>query len=329
MRRCTELAAALALAAACLAPPALARTLVLTGEVRATNAQQIITPFADSSPVVIRYFVPEGELVKAGDVVLRIDPGQSATRVPELENQIEQTRARVAKEVAELEVKAIDAELALVDAEAELAIAWLDASIPSDLISGLDYDRHQGEQDRATREVALKQRELAIAREAVARRRIDGDLEVQKLTVQRDYHAALVEAAEVRAERDGIVIHGFTTLGDGGRIDEGSSVMAGSVAGEVVAGGALGVQAWVLESDRRGLEAGLPVDLIFDALPGRHARGTIVGMAGAPERRPEWSEGRWFRVDIELETEDLPLLPGMSVRVIATLPSGTQAGVTP
>ena len=317
MRRCTEALAALALAACLLPAGAQAQRVVLTGEVRAIDAQQVITPFADSSPVVIRYFIPEGEPVRAGEVVLRIDPGQSASRVPELEIQIEQTHARVARDIAELEVKAVDAELALVDAEAELAIATLDASIPSDLISGLDYDRHQGELDRTTREVALKQRELATAREAVQRRAVDGALEVEKLTVERDYHAALVETAEVRADRDGTVVHGFTNIGTGGRIDEGSSVMPGSVAGEVVGDGGVSVQAWALESDRRALRAGQPVELGFDALPGRSVAGTISRISGAPERRPEWSEGRWFAVEIDFDGDGLRLLPGMSVRVVA------------
>ena len=317
MRRCIELAAALALAAACFAPPAFARTLVLTGEVRAVDAQQIITPHSNSSPVVIRFFIPEGDPVKAGDVVLRIDPGQSASQIPELEAQIEQAHARVAKEIAELEVKAVDAELALVDAEAELAIAKLDASIPADLISGLDYDRHQGELDRTVREAALKQAELQSAREAVRRRQADGALEAEKLTVQRDYHAALVETAEVRADRDGIVVHGFNNNWLGGRIDEGSSTMPGSTAGEVVSGGAMRVQAWVLESDRAALRADQPVQLAFDALPGRGVEGTIAGVSGAPERRPEWGEGRWFSVDVDFDADGLRLLPGMSVRVVA------------
>src|SRR5699024_10355974 len=98
VRRCIEALAALALAACLLPSVAQAQRVVLTGEVQAVDAQQIITPFADSSPVVIRYFVAEGEPVKAGDAVLRIDPGQSASRVPELEIEIEQARARVAKE---------------------------------------------------------------------------------------------------------------------------------------------------------------------------------------------------------------------------------------
>ncbi|MGO1540682.1 MAG: HlyD family secretion protein [Luteimonas sp.] len=329
MRRCIEALAVLALAACLLPSVAQAQRVVLTGEVQAVDAQQIITPFADTSPVVIRYFVAEGEPVKAGDAVLRIDPGQSASRVPELEIEIEQARARVAKKIAELEVKAVDAELALVDAEAELAVAKLDASIPADLISGLDYDRHQGELDRTTREVALKQRELAAAHDAVQRRAADGELEVEKLTVQRDYHAALVETAEIRADRDGTVVHGFTNFGTGGRIDEGSSVMPGSVAGEVVGGGEMSVQAWALESDRSALRAGQAVELGFDALPGRSVTGTITGISGAPERRPEWGEGRWFAVEIDFNGEGLRLLPGMSVRVVAVAAATDEEGAAP
>ena len=82
-----------------LAATAPAHAVVLTGEVRAVDAQQILTPQSNSSPVVIRYYVPEGERVKKGDVVLRIDPGQSASRIPELELQIEQTQAKDAKDI--------------------------------------------------------------------------------------------------------------------------------------------------------------------------------------------------------------------------------------
>jgi len=307
--------AALALA---VAP---AQAVVLTGEVRAIDAQLILTPQSNSSPVVIRYYVPEGERVKKGDVVLRIDPGQSASRIPDLEAQIEQGRAKDAKDVAELQVKAVEAEMALVDAEAELATAKLDATIPPDLISGLDYDRHQGELDRTTREVALKRKELDAARIAVQRRIEDGRLQIEKLVLQRDYHAALVRTSEVVADRDGVVVHGFNNNWIGGRIDEGSSTMPGSKAGEVVSSGRMNVRAWALEPDRRGLAVGQPVELTFDALPGRKVPGKIEFISGAPDRRPEWGEGRYFTLDITLDSAALSLMPGMSVRVVARPPA--------
>ncbi|MDV2450088.1 multidrug efflux pump subunit AcrA (membrane-fusion protein) [Xanthomonas arboricola] len=295
-----------------------AQAVVLTGEVRSVGAQQLITPQSNMSPVTIRFFAPEGQAVKAGDPVLRIDPGQSAAQVPDLEAQIEQSRAKIARDVAGLEVKAVDAELALVDAEAELAAAKLNASIPANLIAALDHDRYRGELDSAMRETALKRRELGSAKGAVVRRTKDGQLEINKLVVQRDYHAALVRTSEIRADRDGIVVHGFNNNWIGGRIDEGSTTMPGSRAGEVVGDGRMEVRAWVLESDRRAIWVEQLVRLRFDAVPGQDVGGRVTAIAGAPERKAEWGEGRYFAVDIALDQTELPLLPGMSVRVVAT-----------
>jgi len=324
-RRCTDSLPAVALMACLLAPAA--HAVVLTGEVRATESQAIITPQSNFSPVVIRFFVPEGGAVKKGDVVLRIDPGQSAGMIPELEAQIEQTAARGDKEVAELEVKAIDAELALVDAEAELATARIDARIPKGLVADLDYDRYQGELDRATREAGLKRQQLAEAREAVRRRREDARLEVGKLVVQRDYHALMVRSSEVRADRDGYVVHGFNNNWIGGRIDEGASTMPGSRAGEVVSGSGTHVRAWALEPDRRGLAVGQPVELSFDAHPGSRVQGRIAAISGAPDRRPEWGSGRYFTVDIDFDAGRLKLLPGMSARaIVRAAPAAAGAG---
>lgn len=319
--------------AACLLAAALPATAgnatVLTGEVQAVDAQAIYTPESNSSPVVIRYFIPEGTRVRKGDVVLRIDPGQSAGQLGDLEAKIEQARAGAAKDLAELRVKVVDAELALNDADAALATAKIDARIPRDLISGLDYDRHQGELDRATREAALKREELGAARAAVQRRERDGALEAEKLQVQHDYLASLMRNAEVRADRDGIVVHGFNQGWLEGRIDEGSSTMPGGKAGDVVSGGAMRVRAWALEPDRRHLRTGQDVQLAFDAYPGSSVPGRITAIAGAPQRKPEWGQGSYFTVDIELRAASrVRLLPGMSVRVTAPVvaTTATQAG---
>ncbi|MBD9378763.1 HlyD family efflux transporter periplasmic adaptor subunit [Pseudoxanthomonas sp. PXM04] len=323
MMRCSKTL----LAGLCLAALAVsAHAVVLTGEVRAIDAQQILTPQSNSSPVVIRYYVPEGERVKKGDVVLRIDPGQSASRIPDLEAEIEQTLAKNAKDVAELQVKAVQAETELVDAEAELATAKLDARIPRELISALDYDRYQGDLDRTTREAALKRKQLDAARAAVQRATSDGQLQVRKLELERDYHTAMVRTSEIKADRDGVVVHGFNNNWIGGRIDEGSSTMPGSKAGEVVSSGRMNVRAWALEPDRRDLKVGQPVELSFDALPGKRVPGRIEFISGAPEPRPEWGEGRYFTVDVTLDSGSLALMPGMSVRVIVRPPAATANG---
>src|SRR3546814_8743357 len=85
------------------------------------------------------------------------------------------------------------------------------------------------------------------------------------------------------------------------------------------------IRACALEPDRRELQVGQAVRLSFDALPGRSVDGHISAIAGAPEPRAEWGSGSYFVVDIELPPEtDLPLLPGMSVRVVAPSPTRSE-----
>jgi HlyD family secretion protein len=252
-------------------------------------------------------------------VLVRIDPGQSATQIRQLASQIEQAQARAAKELAELQVKAIDAEKALVDAGAARDKARIDAAIPRAHLSALDHDRHRGELERAEREFALKQQEFAAAQEAPAPGagpRADGELEVKKLEADRLYHEAQVANAEQRATMDGVVLHGFDNW-RGGRFDEGSSAYPGNKVGEVVGEGGMSVRAYVLEPDRAALQDGQTVALSFDALPGVQAQGKVARIAGAPEPKAEWGEGRYFTVDIEIaDTATLGLRPGMSARIV-------------
>jgi HlyD family secretion protein len=307
-----------------LAAP-LAAAPMLVGEVRATEAEAIYVPPSNFSPVVLRYLAPEGSRVQPGDVLVRIDPGNSAAQVPQLIAQIEQTEARVAKEIAELEVGALDAERAELHAELSLAKARIDAAIPRAHLSALEADRFAGELERAEREHALKTREHATARAAVQRRRDDARMELGKLAADLAYHRAELANAEQRAERAGIVMHGFDR-NSGRRYEEGASAHRGHKVGEVVGDGPMAVTAWALEPDRKGLQPGQPVRLWFDAFPGQIATGRIERISGAPEPKAEWGDGRYFGIDVVLDAHSLPLRPGMNARIQPQAPlpgSGT------
>lgn len=313
-----------------------AGAVVLTGEVRSKGAQEIFTPPSFSSPVVLRFYVEDGAKVKKGDPVLRIDAGQAAQQLQSLRDKIEQARIKADKDVADLELKRVDAELALVDARAAEQTAAVDASLPRDLLMALDYDRYQGDYKRTQRERALATSKLVDAKSAVAQRRQDSALEVKKLDLQLAFFQAQVESSTVFAERDGTVVHAFQTgrsfgSSGGGRYEEGSTSFPGTVVGNIVSvGSRYDVRAWVLEPDRAGLETGQPVHLSFDALPGRSLEGHIQAIAGASETKLEWGDGRYFSIDIDLadSAHKLPLLPGMSVRV-ETDASETASNVVP
>lgn len=293
-----------------------AQATVFSGEVQMAHAQAIYTPPSMSSPVVLRYYVPDGAQVAKGDVLLRIDAGEAETQLRKLKAQLEQTAAKNAKEIAGLELKQSDAELALADAQAERDTAAVDAAIPKSLISALNYDRYQSEMQRTERALIVKREAAAQATAAVARRRHDSELELQKQRLSLGFYQDQTIQSAVHADRDGMVIHGFDG-NEGGRFEEGSSAFPGNEVGEVVGeGDAYAAKAWVLEPDRAGLKLGQPVYLTVDALPGRAARGRIQAIAGAPTARKEWGDGRYFEVSIQFEGK-VPsgLRPGMSLRV--------------
>jgi multidrug resistance efflux pump len=218
-------------------------------------------------------------------------------------------------ETATLEVGAIEAEKALISAQAALDKAKVEAALPKQQITGLDYDRYQAELGRATRDLAIRQDTLKNARAAVARRKEDGALEVKKLQINEAFQLAQLAQSEVRATRDGIVVHGYSPF-NGERIDEGATVWPGNAAGTVLGDGRMVVTAWVLEADRPYLRDGQAVSLRFDALPGVTLTGTLASITSAPEARPRWGLGRYFRARIALpENHGLPLVGGMSVLV--------------
>ncbi|MCG6117905.1 MAG: HlyD family efflux transporter periplasmic adaptor subunit [Aquimonas sp.] len=312
-RRIQGPAALLALATLALPLPAAAQ--LLSGEVIAAEAEAILVPPSNSSPVVLRYLVPEGAQVQPGDPLVRIDPGQALAQVRSLENQIEQLGARIEKELADLALAVLDAELEAIDTTAELARAEVDAGIPASFLPPLEYDRFQNALERQQREQRLKREQLAAARAAVERRRADGRLELEKLEAERIFNRLQVEQSEQRASRAGTVTHGFDTF-RGLRYAEGSSAYPGNRIGEVVGEGGFRVRAFALEPERALLSHGQTVWLQFDALPGRVVEARISSISAAPEAKAEWGAGRYHTLLVDAPAlAALPLRAGMSARV--------------
>ncbi|MES2900899.1 MAG: HlyD family efflux transporter periplasmic adaptor subunit [Pseudomonadota bacterium] len=307
--------AALAQAKAATSPQAgSARPLLITGVVDAIDSQAIQVPPSNSSPVVLRNFVEEGTVVKRGDVVLRIDSAEAAS-IAQLKIDSEQAAATAAKETADLEVKAVEAERALAEASAALAKARVDAALPRSQISGLDFDRYQGERERALRDLDVKKQASTTASEAVARRRADAELQARQRQILIDFNTARQELVKVRAVRDGVVVHGYSEW-RGERYDEGSSAFPGNSVGQVMGTGGMRVQAWAAEADRPFVSANQAVRLSFDALPNATLEGKITAIASAPAARAIWGSARYFKLDIALPADQpLPLVAGMSVLV--------------
>lgn len=304
---------------------AAARPYFATGEIIAENAQPIVCPQSNTNPVVLRALASDGQPVKAGEVVLRIDAGASAQQAEQLRTQIDQARARTNKEIADLEVKAVDAETAWVQGDAAFRKAKIDGAIPRAQLSALDADRFAGELARTERNLTQLEKAWNEAKAAVVRKREDARLEIQKLEVQRIVAEAQLQSVEVKAEQDGVFIAGFHPW-HGRRFVAGESAQSGFVVGEIVTPGKLGIRAYALESDRMGFSVDNPVQLRIDAFPGAQFETRILRIAGAPEQRKAWGDGRYYTMTVALpEGINLPLKPGMSALIVPAASNISQA----
>lgn len=230
------------------AAPAYQRTVLFNGEVQTSDSFPITVPSTNMNPATMRFFLPEGTAVKKGDVVLRVE-SQADSDVERVELELVQTRERGVREAADLEVKRIDAERALLTAKSALAKAKIDAALPKSQISALDFDKYQAERDRATRDLDVKQQAFENAQTAIQRKLEDNSLAIKRLQIQIAFAKQQVDQSEVKAGRDGILIHGYDSF-TGKRLDEGGHAMTGSSAGHIMGDGKLQVVAWVLEVDR-------------------------------------------------------------------------------
>lgn len=292
------------------------RPVLFAGEVQASDSIPIVVPTSNVSPVTLRYYVPEGSRVKAGDVVLRVD-AQGNTDLERVELEMTQAQQLNAREVAELDVRQIEAERALLMAKAALAKAKVDAALPKAQIAALDYDKYQGELDRAKKDLDVKEKALEIAKEAIKRKIEDGALALKKSQIQVAFSKAQIAQSEVRAPKDGVIIHGYDRW-SGKRLDEGGMGHIGSIAGHIMGSGQLRIVAYVLESDRSFIKQGQTVTVRFDAIPSAMVKGTVESIAGAPEAKAAWGSGRYFKTDIRLnEASNLPLQHGMSAAIEA------------
>jgi len=315
-----SLVLAMSIAWALAAMPAAA--VVLTGSVESTEAQRLLAPPSLTSPETLQFFVPDGTRVKKGEPVLRIDASSASGQIDTLRDKIALATATHAKDLAVLELKAVDSELALVTAQDTLDKARIDAGIPRHLIAALDYDKYQGAFESARRDAALKQKAVSSARAAVARQRKDNALDLRKLELELAFYRGQVSQATVAAAHAGVVVHGFQKFSINGsapgQYRDGSMVFPGTEVGQVVGEARhFRVQAWALQPDRQGLKVGQAVRVRFDALPAAGVGGRVSAISAAAQSRSEWGSGLYYRVDVTLDASAarLALLPGMSAQV--------------
>jgi RND family efflux transporter MFP subunit len=296
-------------------------TVTTSGELRARQFVQITGPTnaqqAQAYQMKIQSIVPEGTIVKEGDIVAELDRSTLANRLAEV--QLALTKAE-----AQYEQALLDSTLTLSTARENIRTMELALEEKRLAKEQAVYEaptvRRQAEIDYERADRALTQaRSDYTTKTEQARakmREVGADLQRQRnlLRVVQDVMAGFT----IRAPRPGMVI--YVKEWNGRKRTTGSQVNPWDPAVATLPDlTQMESVAYVNEIDIRKLAVGQPVTITLDADPTKRLTGTVASVANVGEQRPN-TDAKVFEVHVTVTQPDTTLRPGMTTgNMIETL----------
>lgn len=279
----------------------------------------------DVSGIVRDIAVHEGQEVKPGRLLFRLDPAPFQHAVDGARAELEQTVLTL--QASQEDYKRIQRDIAAQEAAVQLARATYDRT--AQIVSSGAVTRAAYDQARFGLEQAEQQLESLRAQARVQLARLGGapDKPVQELPQYQQAQARLAEAqrqlahTEVRAPFAGVV----TQVP---QLQPGQYLAASTPAFALVSTDHVWVDALPKETDLTYVKPGDPVAVAVDTYPGREWRGTVESISPASGNTfsvlpAQNSSGNWVkvvqripvRVRVEQPEGGPPLRAGMSVEV--------------
>jgi membrane fusion protein, multidrug efflux system len=285
----------------------------------------------DISGIVSSVDVHEGQTVKAGDVLFRVDPKQ-------FQIALDNAKANLAQTALSIQAMKQDYTRMQNDAAAEAAQVELDqtnfdrdaALLRSATVAQAIYDhaRYTLDEDKAKLQALHEQAQVQLARLGG-----NADIPVEQHPQYLQAKAQVDEAQRqldhtvVRAPFDGVVTQ-VDALQPGTFLVSQTAALTNTGAVALVGTGYLWIDANMKETDLTHVKPGDHVDVYVDTYPGHVWSGTVQSIAPAAGSEfsilpAQNSSGNWVkvvqripvRVKVDPKSEALPLRAGMSVTV--------------
>ena len=299
----------------------------VTGELRAAKSMMLPAPSIGGTLRILK-MVQTGTPVKAGDVLVELDPSDQEFALEQAQSQLQEADQTIVKRKADLQVQSAEQDVALLTARFDVRRAELDARVDKDLISNNDYARRQ---------LALEQAKQQLARlEADAKTRLETDRAALTLVEEGRAKATLamqrakqnIDSLVIKAPMDGLVVvrQNFDAAGgmffSGMTLPEyrsGDNTAAGRALLDVYDLSGMQLRVKVNELARANVAVGQAAEVISDGLPGARFKATVSTVAGNVNTSEWWDvsgPSRMFDASLTLEKADPRLRPGTTVRAV-------------
>lgn len=294
-------------------------TVSARGELQGGNSEMLTAPMTGGNDMIITYLRNPGEVVNAGDVVVKFDTTEQGFRLKEAEADVAEAEQQVVQAQAESAAKEEETSYLLLQAKSDLVLAELEArrnpllaaivARQNTLALEAAKDRlRQIEHDLASRKATT---EAGVAIQEAAR---------NKAKVKAETARKNIESMTLKAKTKGYVALQQNTNGNfffGMQVpilQLGDTVRAGMAVAQIPDLKNWETTARIGELDRGHLAIGQKVEIAVVALPGRKFTGKVKDLGSTTG--PPWD--RHFDSKITLEDPTPELRPGMSARIVVT-----------
>jgi multidrug efflux pump subunit AcrA (membrane-fusion protein) len=284
------------------------------GAMRATDSTPVKPPaIGNIWEVKIAEMAPEGDAVKAGDVVVRFDASDMMRLLQEAQNDVESAAKSLEKQRHDGAMSQKDLALEVAQADAGLRKATLKSDRAPDLTAMLDLK--VAELDRRVAELDLEHArnaaEEGLRHDAGALERLGATLRSAQSRVAEIQ--ANIARMSVAAPRAGTVV--YPTSGGGEKKKVGDSIWRAETALEVASLDRMVGDGEIDEVDSSRVTTAQPVSLRLDAHPDTELTGRVHEVARIVQTQSRGNPSRVVRIEIELDpTGDLAVRPGMRFR---------------
>lgn len=298
----------------------------LTGEIQAVRSAWITAPHLPQPQ--IRWLAEDGSAVKEGERVVEFDSASVLASLEEQRTKLVQAEIQLESKRRELEAELDKRRAALDKEEVEVKKARVDAAVPQQLRSSLEWRKMRTA--LLERETALEKARLELqAFEVSARSDLLGlGSEYQKARRQLATAEDNLRSASVAAARAGIFLVGKHWRRDEERkFQAGDNVWPGFPVASIPDPAAMDVEARLSEVDHGRIASGMKARVVLDTFPDRVFEGEIAEIGSVADESRERSG---FPVRVSLRQLDPALMrPGLSARVEVVRGRYRQALVVP
>jgi HlyD family secretion protein len=325
-RRACAAAAWTAITVACSGPRTDVPTMVVAkgtfeilieaqGELKAAVSTPVAVPPQLWGRQTLAWIMADGQTVKEGDVVARLDDSEIAIQEDESGRNVSKVDLQMAGQGATQlqEDRDLEGQIRVNDYEHDVAGKF---ALKDEMV----FSRNEIIDAQISLEFLEAKGGLLDSQKTRQGKRHATDS--QLLTLQRGTHALKMRQVQEQrgrmalvAPHDGVFVAGRGW--DGEKFKTGSQLWRGQEIGSLPDLSKMETLARVLETEMIGIAVGTPATVVLDAYPARHFAGKVKTLAAVAAPIEQNSPVKYFDVTIELEQSDPAILkPGLRARTL-------------